>query len=191
MQTRGRRCFTKHKPHAGHQNGRKMLFCPTPWWPWPLNLTFKLVWAKDQTHLPCEFGANPFSSSQGIWYANKKVADSAKQSPIQFTACGNNAIKEQTGGPWRTSVKIKHLGDISEGRLTILLKTTHAEYMTVRVGIQSEDTFAGDVRKTTPPWRLKVIYLKRCNRQLALTTTYTWQAPAVSIDICTHTHTQW
>jgi len=26
-----------------------------------LTLTFKLVRAKDQTRLPCEFGANPFS----------------------------------------------------------------------------------------------------------------------------------
>ena len=28
-----------------------------------LTLTFQLVWAKDQTRLPCEFGANPFSGS--------------------------------------------------------------------------------------------------------------------------------
>jgi len=44
MQTRGRRCFTKHKPHAGHQNGRKMLFfVPLPGdldlWTWHLNLS--------------------------------------------------------------------------------------------------------------------------------------------------------
>jgi len=30
-------------------------FCP--WWLWPLTLTFKLVRARDQTRLPCEFGA--------------------------------------------------------------------------------------------------------------------------------------
>ena len=30
---------------------------------WLLTLTFKLVPVKDETRLPCEFGANPFSSS--------------------------------------------------------------------------------------------------------------------------------
>ena len=30
---------------------------------WPLTLTFKLLRAKDQTRLPCEFGANPFRGS--------------------------------------------------------------------------------------------------------------------------------
>jgi len=43
-----------------------------PWWPWPLTWTFKLVWVRDQTCLPCEFGANPFSSSRDIWCPNKK-----------------------------------------------------------------------------------------------------------------------
>jgi len=37
----------------------------------PLTLTFKLVGARDQTRLPCEFGANPFSGSQDISYTNK------------------------------------------------------------------------------------------------------------------------
>jgi len=36
------RCFTKHKPHAGHRKGRKCRFCPLPGyldlWPWPSNL---------------------------------------------------------------------------------------------------------------------------------------------------------
>jgi len=34
--------------------------------------TFKLVRARDQTPLSCKFGANPFSSSWGISYTNKK-----------------------------------------------------------------------------------------------------------------------
>ena len=34
-------------------------------------LTFKLVQAKDQTHLPCEFNANPFAVPD-ISYTNKK-----------------------------------------------------------------------------------------------------------------------
>ena len=45
---------------------------------WPLTLTFKLFWARDQTRYSCEFGANPFSGSQDISYTNKKVTDSAK-----------------------------------------------------------------------------------------------------------------
>jgi len=101
--TRGKRCFTKHKPHAGcnidhtlptlsvqsHQppwwQWNDPFCCMTlfaasalqyifnweeicPWWPWPLTLTFKLVQAKDQTCLPCEFGTTPFSSSWDISY---------------------------------------------------------------------------------------------------------------------------
>jgi len=41
--------------------------------PWPLTLTFKFVQARDQTHLPSEFGANPFSSSRDISYTNNKL----------------------------------------------------------------------------------------------------------------------
>jgi len=37
-----------------------------------VTLTIKLVRGRDQTCLPCEFGANPFSSSQDISYTNKK-----------------------------------------------------------------------------------------------------------------------
>jgi len=36
-----------------------------------VTLTLKLVQVRDQTHLPCEFGANPFSGSQDISYAKK------------------------------------------------------------------------------------------------------------------------
>ena len=57
--------------------------------PWPLTLTFKLVRARDQTRLPCEFGTNPFSSSQDISYTNKK-SERQKQNCTQFTACGKN-----------------------------------------------------------------------------------------------------
>jgi len=46
------------------------------WWPWPL--TFKFVWARDQAHLPCEYGANLFTGKWDISYTNKKVTDSTK-----------------------------------------------------------------------------------------------------------------
>jgi len=66
-------------------------FCP--WWPWPFTftLTFKLVRARDLTRLPCEFGANPFSSSQDISYI-KSHRQRQKQNLTQFTACGKMAI---------------------------------------------------------------------------------------------------
>ena len=56
-------------------------FCP--WWPWPLTLTFKLARVRDQTRLPREFGANPFSHSRDILFTKKrtkrqKVTDSGK-----------------------------------------------------------------------------------------------------------------
>jgi len=36
-----------------------------------LTLAFKRVRARDQTHLPCEFGSNPFSGSRDISYTNR------------------------------------------------------------------------------------------------------------------------
>ena len=53
--------------------------------------TVKLVLARDQTRLPCEFGANPFSGSRDISYANETTqTDGAKNNLLQFAACGNN-----------------------------------------------------------------------------------------------------
>jgi len=46
------------------------VFCPC--WPWPVTLTFKLVRARDQARLLCEFGANPFSGFRDISYTKKK-----------------------------------------------------------------------------------------------------------------------
>ena len=63
--------------------GTKMRsFCP--WWPWPLTLTFKLVQVRDQTRLPWEFGAYPFSGSRDISCTNKKSqTDGAKNRTSQ------------------------------------------------------------------------------------------------------------
>jgi len=47
----------------------------------PLTLTFKLIRARDQTRLPCEFGANPFSGSRDISYTNKKSQTVPKTEP--------------------------------------------------------------------------------------------------------------
>jgi len=59
------------------ERAEKYHFCR--WWPWPLTLTFKLVWARGQTRLRCEFGANPFSDSRYISYTNKNTqTDGAK-----------------------------------------------------------------------------------------------------------------
>jgi len=44
-----------------------------------VTFTFKLVRARNQTRLPCEFGANLFSGSRDISYINKKTqTDGAK-----------------------------------------------------------------------------------------------------------------
>ena len=39
-----------------------------------MTLTFKLVRARDQTRLPCEFGANPFSGFRDISYTQKSYS---------------------------------------------------------------------------------------------------------------------
>jgi len=56
---------------SGGDGSAGRIFCP--WLPWPSTLLFKVVRARDQTCLPCEFGANPFSHSWDIWFTNKKT----------------------------------------------------------------------------------------------------------------------
>jgi len=88
---------TARRPPKGPKN---VVFVPGDLDLWPLTLTFKLVRARDQTHLPCEFGANPFSVSRDISYANKKsYRQRQKQDLTQFTACGkdNKNFQETTG----------------------------------------------------------------------------------------------
>ena len=50
-----------------------------------VTLTFKLARSRDQTHLPYEYGANPFSGSGDISHTNKKVTGSDKSNLTQFT----------------------------------------------------------------------------------------------------------
>jgi len=59
--------------HRSPKGLKKSVFCP--WWPWPLTLIFKLVWARDQTRLPCQFGANPFSDSPIYFTHKQKTTD--------------------------------------------------------------------------------------------------------------------
>jgi len=73
---------TDHSVTAGGDGSAQRVFCPWWPWPWPMTSTFKLVWARDRTRLPYEFGTNMFSGSSGIWFTNK-------QQKSQFTACGN------------------------------------------------------------------------------------------------------
>jgi len=55
-----------------------------------LTLTFKLVRVRDQTRLPCEFGANLFSGSQRYFiHKQKNHRQGQKQNFTQLTACGN------------------------------------------------------------------------------------------------------
>jgi len=72
--TRGWRCFTKHKPHAGHRKGWKIpFFVPgdLDLWPW-----YSSSSERGTKHVFQEFGTNLFS---GISNTNKKVTDSAKR----------------------------------------------------------------------------------------------------------------
>jgi len=86
-------CRVRRTPYSALSNGDDSAVFPVcPRWPWPLTLTFKLVRARDQTRLPCEFGAKTFSSSQNIWVTNKKSTDSAINR-ISL-ACGNNIDKQ-------------------------------------------------------------------------------------------------
>jgi len=62
----------------------------------PLTLTFKLVRARDQTRLQCEFGANSFSGSQR-YFIHKQKSHRAKshrqhqkQNLMQFTVCSKS-----------------------------------------------------------------------------------------------------
>ena len=51
-----------------------------------LTLTFNLVRERDQTCLPCEFGANPFGSSRDI-SDSKKVTDSTNNRTLRSSLC--------------------------------------------------------------------------------------------------------
>jgi len=97
---------TAHRPPKGRKNA---IYCSC--WPWSLTLTFKLVQVRDQTRLPCEFGANPFSGSQYISYTNKKTTDwwRQKQNLLQFTACGKNSNKNVFKAlDWKDRLRKKH-----------------------------------------------------------------------------------
>jgi len=97
---------TWHKLHAGHQKDQKCRCFP--WWPWSLTLIFKLVWARDQTHLPHVFGADPFSGSQDISYTNKKNPTDWRrqiQNLPQFTACDSNNGKSIYLAHWGVEIQ--------------------------------------------------------------------------------------
>ena len=73
------------------KGAEKCRFCP--WWPWPLTLTFKLVRARNQTHLLCKFGANPFSSCGDISYTNKKPqTDGVNNRTCRSSLCAVNIV---------------------------------------------------------------------------------------------------
>jgi len=88
MQSRGYRCFTKHKWYTGRQKSRQMpFFCP--WWPLPL--TFKLV-----------RNPNEGPNTSSVWICRKSIQQlpgyfihkqkshrqRQTQNLTQFTACG-------------------------------------------------------------------------------------------------------
>ena len=57
----------------------------------PVTLTFKLIRARDQTRLLCEFGTNQFSSSPRYFiHKQKKVTDSAKNRTLRIHDTAKN-----------------------------------------------------------------------------------------------------
>jgi len=74
------------------QTTEKCRFLPGDLDIWPLTLTFNLGQARDQTRLPCEFGANPFSGSQGISYTKKPQTDGAKNRAFCTSPCVVNMM---------------------------------------------------------------------------------------------------
>ena len=68
-----------------------------------MTLIFKHARARNETRLPCEFGANPFSGSRDVSYANKqnRRLTAPKQNLPQFTACGNKLLELRSRG-WDT-----------------------------------------------------------------------------------------
>jgi len=52
-----------------------------------VTLTFKVVRARDQTHLPCEFGTNPFSGSE-IFHIQTKRSQTAPKTEPYAVHCG-------------------------------------------------------------------------------------------------------
>ena len=52
------------KSFAPPKGPKNTIFVPDDLDLWPCLLTFKLIWARGQTRLPCEFGPNPFSDSR-------------------------------------------------------------------------------------------------------------------------------
>ena len=79
-QTRGRSYFTKHKPHAARRKGLKYRFCP--WWPLTFHIDLQTCPSEGPNTLPCEFGANPFSSSR-YFIHKQKVTDSTKNRTLR------------------------------------------------------------------------------------------------------------
>ena len=86
-----------------------------------------------------------------------------------------------------TGVQIKHLGDIAEALTGVWLQPADAEYVRVAARVDCKHSLAGNVRKTAPPRRLKVVHFERRNRQLALTSAYTSRPAATGNHDCNTT----
>jgi len=68
-----------------------------------LTLTFKHVQARDQTRLPSEFGANPFSGSRDISYTNKKTRAKGILPNIDHTQAAEITARLQDLAHWHTT----------------------------------------------------------------------------------------
>jgi len=78
----------------------------------PVTLTFDIqTRPSKETRLPCEFGANPFSSSRDISHTNKqkKVTDSAKNRTLRSSLRVINSNMSQQQFNTEKNVQAKHL----------------------------------------------------------------------------------
>jgi len=75
---------TTHRLPKGPKNA---VFCL--WWPWPLtfDLDIQTFLSEGPTLLPCEFGANLFSGSRDISYANKKKSQTSPKTKPYAVHC--------------------------------------------------------------------------------------------------------
>jgi len=76
-------CFQRSKWRT---QGKSKLLLARGFWPWHSNSS---EWGTK--HLPCEFGANPFSGSRDISYTNKN-SHSAKNRTLRSSLCAVNTV---------------------------------------------------------------------------------------------------
>ena len=117
---------------------------------WSLILTF----ARDQTRLSCEFGANPFSGSRDTWFTNtkwmkKKVTASAKKT-LRSSLCAviSNITCSRDTGIMYKKVTLQDINAVSSStwisnqikskRILLLVSNKTVNHKSTQCNITSE-----------------------------------------------------